>query len=240
MNEDPEKRAGWKPGGRPQVVGVVSEAATLAGLVEGSCSSGGADMIELRVDLLSMPDDRLLEAAGVLRSRGLPFLMTLRDEAEGGRWQGTPQDKLQRLQNLATGMDVVDIELRNPIAGEVVRWARSRGIAAIGSAHDFERLPPDADLQAWLELGRTLGVDLVKVAARLHSAADEDRMVDMLRTHRDAPVCFLGMGPLGLSSRIRLVHEGSRLTYGYLGRANAPGQPSCAELVQALAGNRSG
>ena len=54
-----------------------------------------------------------------------------------------------------------------------------------------------------------------------------------LESHQ-TPLALMGMGVEGLETRLTLPPAGSKLTYGYLDKPAAPGQPSCKALAQRL------
>jgi len=54
------------------------------------------------------------------------------------------------------------------------------------------------------------------------------------KASQDAPVCVIGMGRHGASTRLSLPALGSALAYGYLDKPSAPGQFPCSLLSQRL------
>jgi 3-dehydroquinate dehydratase-1 len=48
------------------------------------------------------------------------------------------------------------------------------------------------------------------------------------------PLAVMGMGPLGMSSRVLLANCGSVLNYGWLHTPNVPGQWAAIELAKIL------
>jgi hypothetical protein len=64
--------------------------------------------------------------------------------------------------------------------------------------------------------------------------ADAERLLDVLRAHRDAHLIVIGMGVEGLLSRVFFPLFGSLLTWGFLNKVGAPGQLPVAELVDEL------
>lgn len=216
-------------GTRPLVIGVVSSRETLDRPV--SMELSGADVVEIRVDLVGA-DAPWLSYSRELRSRGLSVLLTIRDASEGGLWAGTGKDREALYAQALPEVAAIDIELRHPSFPAVVAQARAAGRKVIGSFHDFIRTPPIDMLEQILKKGGD--ADIVKVAALTQTPADVEVLKALLARRGGRPVCALGMGPLGLSSRIELARAGSCLVYGYADVPNAPGQPSCAELAEAL------
>ena len=116
----------------------------------------------------------------------------------------------------------------------LIRPARKAGTVVIGSHHDFERTPKVSVLKDVVRRGRRAGVDIVKIATFIRRAEDVFVLLELLGEVDGGPLCLIGMGPLGLQTRIRLACDGSCLTYGFVDRPAAPGQWSCGELVARL------
>jgi 3-dehydroquinate dehydratase-1 len=57
--------------------------------------------------------------------------------------------------------------------------------------------------------------------------------------HPEWPLAVMGLGPYAAQSRSVLTALGSRLVYGYLDQAAAPGQPSAAEVRKMVLAVRS-
>ena len=73
------------------------------------------------------------------------------------------------------------------------------------------------------------GATLVKIATRTTTPKDVSRLLD-LWNGCTLPLAIMGMGPLGMSSRLLFANCGSALNYGWLHSPNVPGQWSAAEL----------
>src|SRR5436190_3432014 len=71
-------------------------------------SAQGADLVELRLDLVSDPD-----VAGALADRRTPVIVTCRASWEGGGFKGSEEERLAILQAaLAQGAEYVDVEFK--------------------------------------------------------------------------------------------------------------------------------
>ena len=68
----------------------------------------------------------------------------------------------------------------------------------------------------------------------IHGPADIAVLFSVLNTEGQKPLCLIGMGPLGIPTRVTLACEGSCLTYGYADRSAAPGQTPSSTLVRRL------
>ena len=221
----------------------------------------GADVLELRVDLLEEVRRALGETprpkASSLRAvadcvvkaltlveaaaPGAPVLLTCRTAAEGGRAvlddAGYAAVMRLLLDELAAWEPrrrpaAVDIEVQRGCLPEVAARARDLGVDVVGSFHDFEGTPADADLEEVLDRMVREGGDLAKIAVWPASAEDVARLLGV--TARAAaslpvPVAAMSMGALGMISRVAAVF-GSALTFAVVPdeegciEASAPGQ----------------
>jgi 3-dehydroquinate dehydratase-1 len=228
----------------PLVVGTVRPDG-LARLCALPAPERGADIIEARFDLAiaqppadggSAPDlAAFFPACRQLEQSGSPVLGTIRLVADGGRWA----DDAGRWPWFQAALDVVswvDIEVESAIAAEVVAAARARRRHVIVSHHDFSGTPRAAALDAVVARAAALGADVVKIATMVSGDADHDLLIDLLRRQRGGTpgLAVVGMGPRGTALRSYLPCVGSRLTYGFLDQAAAPGQLAASELVRRL------
>jgi 3-dehydroquinate dehydratase/shikimate dehydrogenase len=177
-----------------------------------------ADLVELRLDGV-----RDVDVAGALAGRRRPVIVTCRPRWEGGRFDGSEEERLGLLAEAAErGAEFVDVEWQaNRRALERCR-AHTRVIV---SNHDFEGVPPD--LAARVRAMEGLDPAVVKVAVTASSIGDcltLRRAVEGVDSH-----VAIAMGPAGRVTRVWPAWMGSRWTYG--GHA-APGQVSTRELIE--------
>ena len=192
------------------------------------------DWIEVRLDLTGLCGGAWPELCAAATKRGRPVLLTVRSAREGGRWRGREAERTALLLRGLDAAAAVDVEIAAPAFGLVAEAARQRGVAVVGSFHDFRAVPDAARLAAVEARGRALGADVVKIAARVRSAADLARLF-ALPAQATGPICVLGMGPKGTLARVALPAAGSCLAYGALEVATAPGQLRCRDLAKELA-----
>lgn len=217
---------------RPLVVGAVSTATTLEGISQITLISEECDVLELRLDSIRLPQAELHSHAAHLP---LPVLITARHPAEGGEQDLGMEARAALLEAHLDVATLMDVELRS--ASEllpVVRKAQSRQIGVLGSFHDFHATPSEDVLRGAVELALQFRFDAVKIATLLQSPADLARLVTLVATEKRIPMCIMGMGPLGRTSRLVLAKCGSVLNYGYLGSSNAPGQWPARRLKELL------
>jgi 3-dehydroquinate dehydratase/shikimate dehydrogenase len=181
------------------------------------------DLVELRLDGL----DRI-DVTAALAGRRRPVIATCRAAWEGGRFQGTEEERVRVLaQALAEGAEFVDLEWRASAAAPLITPATRDRIVL--SMHDFDATP--ADLTDRVREMRRLGTGIVKAAVKTERLAE---LLPLLAIGREGArdgqrTVLIGMGPCGVVSRVLPAHFGSCWTYG--GAAVAPGQVSVPRLV---------
>ncbi len=219
-------------GDRPRVVVALRDDASRDD-AEQALRQGG-DIIELRMDNFS---DKT--AGHVLdetkKYAGLPIIGTIRMGEEGGGWQDSEARRLALYQAVMPSVNAVDIELHaNAINDEVVACARAHDVCVIGSFHDFSATPDMSILNQLLEKGAALGVDIVKIAAHCAEIDESRRLAKFMLEHPAAPLIVIGMGRMGMMSRIFFPALGSLLTYTFIGEPSAPGQLNLEETIHLL------
>ncbi len=176
-----------------------------------------ADLVELRLD--GVAD---LDVAGALEGRRRPVVVTCRPAWEGGRFDGSEEDRRRILeQALALGAEYVDVEWR---AGFDALVRSTGGARVVISNHDFAGIP--SDLLDRARAMRASGAEVVKLAVSPHRLSDTLQLREVTREGR---AIAIGMGPTGVATRILAARFGSCWTYA--GNAVAPGQLPAATMV---------
>jgi len=214
-----------------RVVGVLSTADGL-GKLDLAARPPPCDLVELRLDRLP-PGTAWQTQAGLLESRGLPVILTLRLANEGGHWTRPDRERLPVFAEAAKVVSLLDVEFKSLIAHEVAALAKSEGKQVIVSFHDFEKTPAYVELAAVAEEAQAFA-SIVKISTMAHTQADLAILEKLLAGGWQTPVCVMGMGPIGAASRLTFASKGSCLTYGYLDQPSAPGQWSAADLFARL------
>jgi 3-dehydroquinate dehydratase / shikimate dehydrogenase len=201
---------------RPLLVETVT-ATTMAELRvrRDACREG--DIVELRLDGVTA-----IDVAGALGDRTKPVIVTCRPGWEGGRFDGSEEERRRILADaIARGAEYVDVEWK---AGfdQLLRHRDGRGL--IVSSHEFGDVPHDLDDR--VRAMRTLGGEVVKVAIMARRLAETLPLRDLTR---GGPTVAIAMGPSGIPSRTLAAHFGSRWTYA--GDGVAPGQVPVARMV---------
>jgi 3-dehydroquinate dehydratase-1 len=219
---------------RPAIVSVVSEDP-----VE-SAKAGkwlGADILELRLDMLEFSNlDELKKIIERIKlNTKLPCIATNRLQSDGGKWEGSEDERIALLVNILPFVEAVDIELSADAnqRNKIVEAAKAANVTIIVSAHDFETTPAIEEMKNMLCKAHEAGADIAKLAVMAHTKQD---VLDLLQATSDTekPVCTIAMGDIGKHSRIVAPCYGSLMTYGTISKAVAPGQIKIHELKSAM------
>ncbi|MBI4266413.1 MAG: type I 3-dehydroquinate dehydratase [Acidobacteria bacterium] len=198
--------------------------ATMAELVAARDAAMG-DMVELRLDgVLDLDVDR------ALAGRRRPVIVTCRPAWEGGRFEGSEEERHAILARaLELGAEHVDVEwqtLRQIPEGSafhsLIRQHRGRILV---SSHDFSGVP--ADLPDRVRAMRGTGAPVIKVAVTASRLTD---MLPLLEVARGGNAVVIGMGEAGVASRVLASRFGSPWTYA--GNGVAPGQLSARCMLE--------
>lgn len=221
-------------GKRPAIVAVISEEP-----VESAKAAKwlGADLLELRLDMLEFgsPEEMKKVIERIKSGTGLPCIATNRLHADGGKWQGSEEDRIELLRQAVPLIDAIDIELAADanLREALIKTVKAAGKSVIVSSHDFKSTPAVGDMKAILASSFEAGADIAKLAVMPLSMQDT---LDLLQVTLDSgrPVCTIAMGDIGRHTRIAAPCYGSVLTYGSIDKAVAPGQIQIHQLKSAL------
>ncbi len=190
----------------------------------------GADLLELRIDLL---DTDARPVLAELKKLGLPVIITNRMKQEGGAWEGSEDERIRTLVSLVPLADAVDIELCAEERDTVVKKAKSAGKTVIISTHDFQKTPELEVMTGIIRESFEAGADIAKLAVMPQSLKDVLCLLEVT-LQSQKPVCTIAMGDMGRHSRVIAPIYGSLLTYGYVDKSTAPGQLRVDELKSIL------
>lgn len=198
------------------------------------------DIAELRVDCLD-PDERL-HIRRFPELAGIPVILTLRRDVDGGHFTGGEGSRISLLSKGLAFAEVdprrnfayIDLEeyLNVPSLEEV---ARTFGTRIIRSHHNIQGV--DEDLVGRIRGLSRVGDELLKVAVMPHSMHDVLRIFRAAWETMDMDKIIIGMGNMGLPTRILAEQMGSQITYTSIqGESDiplaAPGQLDPQELVE--------
>ncbi|MHC1575635.1 MAG: type I 3-dehydroquinate dehydratase [Candidatus Methanogasteraceae archaeon] len=195
----------------------------------------GADIIEIRIDLMDYPADSLHSLFKQLNnSVGIPIIATNRIDVEGGKFEGSEEERIEVLLSVLEMVDAIDIELRtrSEYRDLVVHRAKKAGKRVIISYHDFSKTPDITAMQNIISECFDAGADIAKLAATPRSYGDALSLLKLTLdcTRTPAQVCIIGMGEYGVHTRVIAPIYGSALAYTSVGAVTAPGQIGIREL----------
>ena len=180
------------------------------------------DLFELRLDCL-FPAQDLEKKTGRLPA---PYIITARHPAEGGENNLRPPVRRELLGRFLPNARYIDIELRSAAGFRtLLDRARGQGVEVIISFHDYDSTPSLGSLHAKTRRAALLGAAVFKVVTRTDNAAQLGRLLEFaLKKRLPLPVSSMGIGNLGVFSRILLARCGAPLVYTSLGKPRIPGQ----------------
>ena len=186
----------------------------------------GTDLIEMRVDGFNKDIDEICNyIKKVKKSVSMPMVGTIREN----EW--TKKDRISIFAKIIPLVDAIDIEIDASIGKQVIKMAAGKTV--IVSEHDFSGTPKNADLVRIVKKASNLGCHIVKIAAMARSREDVVRLLEFTH-HCKKPIVAFSMGDVGAISRVASMLFGSLYTYGFVKKANAPGQLHISELTQEL------
>jgi 3-dehydroquinate dehydratase I len=215
---------------RPKIVGVIASADDLK-LALGMGEP--PDLFELRLDCLCRMLSRLEREIPKLRR---PVIITARDPREGGANNLSVEQRAELLLRFLPHAKYIDIELRSAARFKsLLARARKNRVRVILSFHDFKSIPTARTLRNKAARAKAHGAEIFKVATRTDTPAAIARLVDFL-TGKDVDLLIsaMGVGRLGIISRLLLATCGSVLNYGSLFKPQLEGQISIELLRSAL------
>jgi 3-dehydroquinate dehydratase I len=183
----------------------------------------GADMVELRLDLIE--GDVPAQVARCRTVCSLPLIGTLRSAPEGGRYFGDPDEWITRVRPVLPYFDYVDIEQRFRCHAAGIR---AEGKKIIASFHTPD-MPDLSTLYAIERELRSFG-DIVKIIVTPRTEEDVITLIEFTHSLKQ-PVCTGVIGGEFRYARAVLALFGSELVYCHTGSLTAAGQYSVEEFV---------
>jgi len=197
------------------------------------------DMAELRVDCLD-PDERL-HIRRFPELAGIPVILTIRRDIDGGYFTG---GEGARVKLLANGLAYANADSRLNFAyvdieedfqvPSLEEAARTFGTRIIRSCHILNDLIED--IPAKMKSMRHAGDEIVKMAVSVKSTRDVKRVFQASKSFTGQDKIMVCMGHYGIYSRILAERFGSFLTYTSALSENtaigAPGQMDVRELAE--------
>ncbi len=225
--------------GRAPVIAAVLT--RLSGDAVTRAKADGADIIELRLDLLNAEERREADIKSFLEGCNMPVILTNRCRDEGGSFTGTEYERIEMLRTIiATGLvDAVDIEFIAESKKDVIETAKRVDIPVIISLHDFSGMPAPDEILEIVEAMYSVGGSIAKVAVTPMNRVDCLNLIQITEqiSREGRALITIGMGDWGRHLRVIAPLYGSVLTYGFIEEdrgAVAPGQFSVSELKSML------
>jgi 3-dehydroquinate dehydratase-1 len=202
----------------------------------------GADMLELRIDLLNDEERDVEKVKEFILTLNMPLIVTNRRRAEGGSFTGTEEERIAMLIRIleTAEVDFVDLELFSPSAERtrLVELAQSLQIPIIFSFHDFSGMPHRAELLKIIASMYEEGGSIAKIAVTPPTLSDALLLLNLTYeiAREEKLLATIGMGPIGRHLRVVAPLYGSVLTYGFIEGEEevAPGQFSVKKLRSML------
>ena len=200
------------------MVGIVDSPSALRSAL--NLPTGAVDFLEWRADCMG----------SAIRDAKVPWIVTARHPLEGGKNSMSSAERRDVLTSLVPSAAIVDIELRSlPLLRAVVSRAKESGSAVLASFHDFNKTPSPVRLRDLISRAVDEGASAVKIATHTSSPADLANLLNLFSISR-LPLAVMGMGPLGMASRVLFASCGSVLNYGWLHAPNVSGQLAAKDL----------
>ena len=184
----------------------------------------GADMIELRFDLMKGIPKKLVQQCR--KNCSLPIIGTLRSGREGGQFFGAGAEWEKKIRPIIPLVDYVDVEqqfVRNAIC------VKETGTKIIASHHAPIMMPLHVLFVMEREL-RAYG-DIVKIIVTPSTADDVIELIAFTHAVKQ-PICCGVMGSAFRYARVVLPLFGSELVYCHMGETTAEGQYTVKEFVK--------
>jgi len=198
-----------------------------------------ADIAELRVDCLDM--DERLYIRRFPENAGLPVILTIRRDVDGGYYSG---GEGARVKLLANGLAYANADSRYNFAyvdiendfdvPSLEEAARTFGTRIIRSYHNVNGITDD--IPSKLGTMKRSGDEIIKVACAVKTTSEVLRVFQAAKTSTGQDKIIICMGHYGIYSRILAEKFGSFMTYSSALSENetpgAPGQMDVRELAE--------
>ena len=193
------------------------------------------DILEIRIDQFrKLGPDYVRNIITSKRKAGLPLILTVRSQEEGGQRRISDKVKLDFFRANISLVDAVDIELKSPLLNEIIHLAKKNKKISLISWHNFKATPDEQALSKILLRAKKKGGDIVKIAAWARTMEDVIRLARWTLENKARNLITISLGGLGSISRLLFPLLGSLITYAYIRKPIAPGQIPLEELREHL------
>lgn len=204
------------------------------------------DIVEWRADWFKDVLDSQA-VADVLKSLrrtlgNIPLLFTLRTTEEGGVFALSldAYHDVNVSAIISGDIDIVDVEIfrEDTLAQSLVEKAHENNVKVIGSFHDFTKTPNRETLMLILQKMQNMDVDLSKIAVMPTTKSEVmtllETTLEISEQLADRPFAIIGMGALGVITRVAGGLLGTAITFGAAQNESAPGQVQVELLAKVL------
>jgi 3-dehydroquinate dehydratase-1 len=208
----------------PKIVAIVDRFVAVDELV--SLEKNGVDLLEIRVDLIDAPFDKIMQYLHLVKdTTGLPMIGTIREN------ERTVKNRVAMFKEIVSVVDAIDVELGSPVSDAILSNVKDATI--IISEHDYQKTPSEDMLRDMITRACAQGADIVKLAVMSNSRDDVHRLLKVTQ-ECTAPIVAIGMGPVGTATRVFAPLYGSLFTFGFIGDVVAPGQLPVLKLIDEI------
>ncbi len=171
--------------------------------------------VELRLDFLSLSlaDEEWEAFANCLIQNSLELLVTLRNKADGGLFSGTEEELSEKYRlvvaKLSAFIPSFYIDIAEPHLS-LARELKGTGHKVLLSFHDFNGLPDNLEDRLNFIIAKGF---IPKAACMLNSTSDLVGLIKVADSLRGKEKVLLGMGVVGLPTRILQERMGSLWSY---------------------------
>lgn len=174
----------------------------------------------------------------IISDIGIPYIFTFRSHMESDRGKNALKVDFDTrikwyMSAIEQGASMIDFELSSIKEYKkfltLVEKAKNKNVGVIISYHNFQETPDVNNLLKIMEEENEYGADVLKVATMVKKFEDiiTLNMVTLkIREKLRKPLMTMGMGEIGISSRISTIAFGSDVVFAFIGKSSAPGQIS--------------
>jgi 3-dehydroquinate dehydratase I len=185
------------------------------------------EMAEIRLDLVRLDEDSL----EILFSSHKNLIATCREGEYGDKKRG--QILRKAIEHGAAWVDVEadsDPEWRDGM----IKSAITGDCRLILSMHFFSHTPAPSELRRYTDEMFSMGAHVVKIAAQVNQPSDAAALLGLYSGYKN--IVAIGMGPLGVITRIASPFLGSPFTFASFGDnpMTAPGQVEFREMMDLI------
>lgn len=188
-----------------------------------------SDYAELRLDFLK--PIQIPDALELVKKKMRSCVCTLRPSSEGGKFEGTEQERISILKLIAEYHPfLLDVEFETISKNKNLHnYIKKTKTDVLVSWHDFKKTPDSSSLKKRLRQMRKFS-KYIKIVTSAKNQNDSSNILSLYNDSKNTNLIAFSMGDFGKTSRILCLYLGSPFTYVSLGKPIAPGQFSIDQL----------